>query len=250
MTGITILLKLLAAHLLGDFIFQGRKDAEAKNRKILTLALVKHLLIHAACILALFLFNIDYLVVIVILVSHLLIDMGKIGYHLRLRKAQERDPGMDVQHRPLIAFALDQAAHVVVIVACWAWTTGQYSALGQPLPAKIWIVLVAYLAVSLPASVFISICVKRWEEPVTGGLPNAGKLIGLIERALVLSFILQGSLAAIGFLMAAKSILRIGDLRDDKDHRKTEYILIGTLLSFSITIITGIIALYFIQLTP
>jgi hypothetical protein len=41
---------------------------------------------------------------------------------------------------------------------------------------------------------------------------------------------------AVGFLLAAKSVFRFGDLKDDHDRMRTEYVLIGTLLSFGIAI--------------
>ncbi|HLV52538.1 MAG TPA: hypothetical protein VKY29_00860, partial [Cryomorphaceae bacterium] len=51
--------------------------------------------------------------------------------------------------------------------------------------------------------------------------------------------------AAIGFLMAAKSIFRFGDLTRAKDRRLTEYILIGTFLSFGIALAVGMLYRYF-----
>jgi hypothetical protein len=45
----------------------------------------------------------------------------------------------------------------------------------------------------------------------------------------------------VGFLITAKSVFRFGNLKESKDRQLTEYILIGTLLSFGIAIITGII---------
>jgi hypothetical protein len=68
-------------------------------------------------------------------------------------------------------------------------------------------------------------------------LLKAGGVIGFLER--VLSFILISSnqFAAVGFIIAAKSILRFKDI----DTAKTEYLLIGSLLSFGIAILLGII---------
>ena len=68
-------------------------------------------------------------------------------------------------------------------------------------------------------------------------LPNAGKLIGILERLLTLTFILIQQYEAVGFLIAAKSILRY---RDD-DTLKTEYVLIGTMLSFGMAVVIGIL---------
>jgi hypothetical protein len=64
-----------------------------------------------------------------------------------------------------------------------------------------------------------------------------------LERLLAFIFIIVGHWEAVGFLMAAKSVFRFGDLKDSKSIELTEYILIGTLLSFGIAIITAIVFL-------
>jgi hypothetical protein len=48
--------------------------------------------------------------------------------------------------------------------------------------------------------------------------------------------------------LAAKSVFRFGDLKESKDRKLTEYILIGTLLSFGIAIASGIVALKLIEI--
>jgi hypothetical protein len=53
---------------------------------------------------------------------------------------------------------------------------------------------------------------------------------------------LINQLGAIGFLIAAKSVFRFGDLRAETDRKRTEYILIGTLISFTLTIAVGLLA--------
>lgn len=72
-------------------------------------------------------------------------------------------------------------------------------------------------------------------------LPNAGKYIGILERVLVFIFVVTGHWEGIGFLVAAKSVFRFGDLKDSRDRKLTEYILIGTLLSFGIALVVGVI---------
>jgi hypothetical protein len=76
-------------------------------------------------------------------------------------------------------------------------------------------------------------------------LSNAGKYIGMLERLLVFIFIVTGHWEGIGFLLAAKSVFRFGDLKKSKDRKLTEYILIGTLLSFSIALAVGLLAQLF-----
>ena len=62
-------------------------------------------------------------------------------------------------------------------------------------------------------------------------LPSGGRVIGPIERALVFLFVLSGQAPVIGFLIAAKSVLRFGEVQ--KDRRAAEYVIIGTLASFA-----------------
>lgn len=47
---------------------------------------------------------------------------------------------------------------------------------------------------------------------------------------------------AVGFLLAAKSVFRFGDLRDGTDRRRTQYFLVGTLLSFAIAFVAALCA--------
>ena len=65
---------------------------------------------------------------------------------------------------------------------------------------------------------------------------NAGRIIGSLERVISFILIAFNQFAAVGFIIAAKSILRFRDL----DTAKTEYVLIGSLLSFGIAILFGI----------
>ena len=67
-------------------------------------------------------------------------------------------------------------------------------------------------------------------------LLKAGRIIGSLERAISFILIAFNQFAAVGFIIAAKSILRFRDL----DTAKTEYVLIGSLLSFGIAILFGI----------
>jgi hypothetical protein len=62
-----------------------------------------------------------------------------------------------------------------------------------------------------------------------------------LERLFVFLFVVTGHWEGIGFLLAAKSVFRFGDLKESKDRKLTEYILIGTLLSFGFATATGMI---------
>ena len=71
------------------------------------------------------------------------------------------------------------------------------------------------------------------------GLLSAGAWIGYIERCLAISFIFMGQFAGIGFLVATKTIFRFGDLTKNKDMKLTEYMMLGTLLSYAIALFVG-----------
>ena len=58
-----------------------------------------------------------------------------------------------------------------------------------------------------------------------------GEAIGLLERTMIFLLILVGQPAGVGFLIAAKSILRFEETRDS--NIASEYIIIGTLASFA-----------------
>jgi hypothetical protein len=77
------------------------------------------------------------------------------------------------------------------------------------------------------------------EKKSQESLEDAGKYIGIFERLFVFVFVISSNWEAIGFLLAAKSVFRFGDLTTAKDRNLTEYILIGTLFSFGIAILIG-----------
>ncbi len=70
-------------------------------------------------------------------------------------------------------------------------------------------------------------------ETILRGLPDGGRYIGWLERTLVMLFVLSGYPQGIGFLIATKSILRFGDIKNWHQRAATEYVIIGTFLSFA-----------------
>ena len=65
------------------------------------------------------------------------------------------------------------------------------------------------------------------DEFIKEGLPNAGEQIGLLERGLILMFMLTNLPLAVGFLLAAKSLYGFGE-----NYKNAQYVIIGTLASF------------------
>src|SRR5690606_7810053 len=95
-----------------------------------------------------------------------------------------------------------------------------------------WIILTtALVSLTLPSSVLIRILISGWTPKTVDkpkdSLQDASKYIGIMERLFVFTFILTDHWEAIGFLLAAKSIFRFGDLKESKERKLTEYVLIG-----------------------
>lgn len=63
------------------------------------------------------------------------------------------------------------------------------------------------------------------------GLRLGGAVIGALERALAYTFVLAGDFGAIGLILAAKGLIRYGEIRDARDQKVAEYVLVGTMLS-------------------
>ena len=74
--------------------------------------------------------------------------------------------------------------------------------------------------------------------PPLGGSARVGSTIGVLERILIVVFVLTGTDVAIGFVVAAKTLARFR-LLDDRDF--AEYYLLGTLASVAIAIISALI---------
>ncbi len=88
-------------------------------------------------------------------------------------------------------------------------------------------------------------------ETATGtGAPSAvelkrGRLIGALERAVLFVVLVAGSYEALGFIVAAKGLIRSRDFEGNRD--LTEYFLIGSLASVAVAVATGTTARYLLQ---
>ncbi|WP_316929641.1 hypothetical protein [Winogradskyella psychrotolerans] len=107
------------------------------------------------------------------------------------------------------------------------------------------IICVAFL--TKPTSILMKTIFSKWNisklTKDNESLKDAGNYIGVLERLLVFVFVVLGHWEAVGFLITAKSVFRFGDLTASKERKLTEYILIGTLISFGIAIITSLLYL-------
>ena len=104
---------------------------------------------------------------------------------------------------------------------------------------QILILILGLLLGANAANILIKLVLKKYQVGETQScenIKNAGALIGNLERILTIIFVIIGQYEAIGFIIAAKSILRF----KDTDTAKTEYVLAGTFLSFGIALLCGL----------
>ena len=229
-----LLLKLLLAHLIGDFLIQPSSWVKNKEeKKLAAWQLYFHVLVHGALVLLLVWDWHFWAWALLLSGTHLLIDACKLLFQNKNRKR--------------VFFFIDQAIHLLSIYIIWWCYQGEVISTTFLWSNKILLFTTAFFLITLPASVAIKIFISKWtpqtEDTEEGSLQSAGKYIGIFERLFVFAFIITDHWEAIGFLLAAKSVFRFGDLKESKDRKLTEYILIGTLLSFGLAVLTGLIYL-------
>ncbi|MBL4813558.1 MAG: DUF3307 domain-containing protein [Rhodobacteraceae bacterium] len=228
---------LFCAHILADFAFQSAKMAEAKA--------ARHggaLAQHWALVLA-------TLVICTGQISWLLLGLS--GVHMLIDLAKTYAP----KHR-LWSFTADQSAHllslmITALIAPTLWASGLWQA---ELPAPVEALLLqagliigglvfatragSFAVALLMQEQTANAAASKNEAASEPGLPGGGMLIGILERGLIYLLILAGQPAAIGYLIAAKSILRFGAVNENR--AASEYVIIGTLASFGWAIICGL----------
>lgn len=236
----TLFLKLLLAHLIGDFCFQPDQWIQDKEEKrIKSAKLYQHLAIHMLALI--FLTGLDthyWIGLAVIISSHWAIDV------LKMYAQNERNK--------ILLFFLDQLLHIAVLAAvAYAYESFNID-FTQLFAPQVLLLSVLLIFITYASAILIKVVISRWspstEDAENDSLAKAGRFIGMLERLFVFGFIVTSHWEVVGFLLAAKSVFRFGDLKESKDRKLTEYILIGTLLSFGLAIISGMLYNSLIQL--
>lgn len=236
----TLFVVLLLVHIVADFYLQPYSWIIDKVQyKVKSLGLLKHIGVHTALTaLALFVVTGSYenkllIALAIIVLTHYAIDIWKtyMGFTTKF-------------------FVMDQLGHIIIIALVCAWLSGNslqafkdLIVSGFELKYLLW--LIAYALAFKPLSILVQLILRPYTEQIdtekNHGLQTAGEHIGALERILVITFVLLGQYAGIGFLLAAKSVFRFGDMRREHDRKLTEYIMLGTLLSFTFALLIGLL---------
>lgn len=235
-----VLLKLLIAHFIGDFFLQSKALVRQKSeKKLASPFLWVHALLHGILAWAILWESEFWYVGAIVGVSHLLIDLAKVYY----------DP--DGSHRH--SFLIDQLLHVAVIIGLVYYIEHpdikQFILNKEIYTGHVFGLVLALLLLTAPSAFFLRTFFSQYNITAlegANGLPNAGLWIGILERLLVFVFIITHHWEGVGFLIAAKSVFRFGDLSKSANMQLTEYVMMGTLMSFAIAIAVGLGYLFII----
>ena len=217
----SVFFPMLSGHLIADFWLQPyswvmhKKDNGLKSSKLLI-----HVAI-ASILPVVFTFQLNLWFVPVIFVTHFIIDFFK-------TKFKDTIP----------AFLIDQLLHILIL---WILV---YSGTKTEIPANVavfWIYASGFILITSPVGIltgkFLNVVIP---DKVKLKKIDVSGWIGILERILIFIFIIASQFSAIGFLIAAKSVFRFNDARED-GNKKAEYFLLGTLISFTMAIIVGLV---------
>lgn len=234
----TALALLVLGHVLADFALQSDWMVEGKPAPGPLVAHGLVVLATHALVLAPMLTSWTAAIVLGVALAHVLVDALK-------AHRQRGEPSLGL-------FLGDQAVHGLVLLVAWAlipasaWTTSPVVLALDGLPFQAWTTLTTG-AVYVSAFVFAH---HGGNAIVRGTLPPrpesedddadelaAGRVIGTLERVLVLVLVLAGQWSAIALVVAAKSIARFDKL---KKRPFAEYFLVGTLASVLVAVALGL----------
>ncbi|RJS94118.1 DUF3307 domain-containing protein [Salinisphaera sp. Q1T1-3] len=242
---------LLFAHVLADFVMQTGGMVAHKRRVRVFGAHIVIVALTAAVALAAS-GAVSWMTVGLVTLAHAVIDAIKIGSSGLIRRRSD--------FAALEIFAIDQAAHLVCLAGIaialpTAFIDGGWPRLLAPgtlttvvsavsvvtgfiVATRVGALLIGLLMQGLsglPASSEASVVMPADDEPAHR--LRAGVWIGWLERVLVFVFVLLGQFGAIGFVIAAKSVLRFEYARKVE---QSELVIIGTLASFGWAILVAL----------
>ena len=225
---------LLTAHLLGYFIFHP-EWAIRRRRRIWALVLRAAIVTSASYVL---LGTFHWRILSAILLANLVLAAIEVY-------------GLSGSLASLLA---DQFAHFAVLVAlaCYFPDTakgGWWIAMVRPDLSRWYFASLSFISgviLCVPAGgILIAGIMRRFSDEIRdsdiAGLTQGGQYIGWLERFLVMLFLSMDQPNGIGFLIAAKSMLRFSEIKEPGQRKVAEYVIIGTFLSFGWALLVSLL---------
>ena len=272
---------LLCVHLLGDFYFQTQKMADKKQGQFSwTICHCLIYGAGSWLLFFLFLPGMNLRYILAFAAAHAAVDIVKYAVCRIFRERRPLREFIESPRGRRDVFLLDQAVHLAAILGVSYWTAqSDIASLYGASSAVLFdsfgiseITCLRWAAVLLlihkPVNILIANILSGYKPDKDGGADNggeadsgrepdserepdrgrtiqkdknAGRMIGTLERIIMVIFISIGQYSAVGLVLTAKSIARYD--RISKDQEFAEYYLLGTLLS---TICAVIAALLFL----
>jgi hypothetical protein len=237
-----VIVLLVVAHIVGDFLLQNEWMAAAKERRPSVLFLHGLLVLGAHLgLLAPFLNSGLALGLVVLSVVHVTLDAV-------------RSRALGTRGTSLAAFFADQALHLLASVVLWRVLVSTGTLAGSRwLVGGAWVngyvrwsaVAAGYVFNTGGGTRVVRGVLQRFPKAVpsspddSGGEYAMGRVIGCLERYVAVTLVLFDQWAALAFILVAKSIARFPKFRERSDKDFAEYYLIGTLTSMLVALLTG-----------
>ncbi len=233
-----IVFGLFAGHLLGDFLLQ--TDLMVQNKRAASVLAIHVSIVTAVSYLLCGVWN-SWQIVVGVFVTHMVID--------GIKAASGKD-GPKV-------FLLDQGVHLAALAALGVYwipaNAAPYWRTLFPFYTEAVLLLSGAILCIWVGGFWVGKTVAPFQEAIgdaSASLPNAGRLIGQLERALIYLLVLAGEPQGVGFLVAAKSILRFGEVKEPEQRKEAEYIIIGTLMSFGWALLIAFATKSLLEILP
>ena len=224
-------LLLLAGHMLADFAFQTRHMVEEKpsSPRALALHALEVGLVQAAAILWFSCSVQGVLLLVAVALAHLLVDRAKAVLEARWPV------------RALLWFTADQAAHLGVLWLAWHHWPARVHLDGDPTKIGRIALCVAVYAFNLNGGSGLVTALLRGMRPERAdpSTPTGpGRLIGILERLLIVTLVWRDQWSAVGLVLTAKSVARYKRLEEQE---VAEAYLIGTMSSVAVAMASGLL---------
>ena len=240
-----VLLFLLVGHVLGDFYTQTDNMAEKKKEEFRWV--IYHSIIYFVTMVVLSISFMEWdLLLLVCCVSmvHFIVDSVKYG----VTKGKKDN---------WIVLIWDQGIHLLSLVILsyvfvknglkmleylFIWEFFDTIGLSEIMLCK-W--MLGMLIIHKPANILIQKFMQDYKPRMISDYleikkdNNIGRVIGTIERVIMLILIYMNQYSAIGLVLTAKSIARYDKIAKDQDF--AEYYLLGTLISVGVVIFTAVL---------
>lgn len=239
-----LLIFLLLVHILGDFYFQTESMAIKKEEKF------KYVVLHSIIYGLVTIFSIkfvclsfDNIYLWILVISHFVID--SIKYYLKKYNG--------VKKQEKYVFFIDQMIHfIIMMLVCYVTIKSGKICVYNPIILDvlnimgiyIQTIIVLFLQILLihkPVNIFIVNIMKSYKptEKNAEDTIKAGRIIGTIERIIMLFFLSIQQYSSVGLVLTAKSIARYNKISENQEF--AEYYLLGTLLSTICVLIISLI---------